>query len=570
MIPDQTNSRHKWLAVACALAAGLPFLTKPFTIDDPVVLEVSEQILKNPLRPYAGWLNWLGDYQTMFETTTNPPMLSYYLAPFLGIWGYSEIALHGAMTVFLVILALAMAALSERFTRGNRWPLLFVIFSPGIVVSLNTMRDVPGTALVAAGLACYVLGCDRENRKLLALGGFLAGCAVPDKYSHFILFPILASYALLQRKPSKLVWLLIPAAMVGAWFAQNLWAYGETHFGYLARVRRSDTSFTWIDKLRGGTTILGSLLLLWPAMMVHDVRTQKWWRLWVCVVVTILGLLGVRSYFNTFPMNPGIEYYLWSGLGTWSGTWLLLAAVEALIQGAVAESDSDPTTMRRDIAFLLIWASGHLAISVFAIFFQAVRHIIPAFPPLALLIVLFLQAHGGRATPLAMRWTLSLSLAVQIVLTIMVGIGDHEFATVPRRFIREEFPRIAAQAVEEGREVWFRGSWGWRTYARNAGMINSAGNGPAPPEGALLVQLRYTYGGPRAPAGFDTERLLLLEEHEYPSRVPVRTMRALSGFYATMGPTVPFRFSNEVQDVVEVYRVGPPLARSPRQQESEA
>ena len=46
-----------WLIVLTG-AIALPFLNKPFHIDDPSVLQISANILENPLNPFAGFSAW--------------------------------------------------------------------------------------------------------------------------------------------------------------------------------------------------------------------------------------------------------------------------------------------------------------------------------------------------------------------------------------------------------------------------------------------------------------------------------------------------------------------------------
>ncbi len=549
---DLDNRKLILIAIVFTMVLNLPFLNKPITIDDPVVLEVAEQIVKEPLRPYSCWINWLGDFLPMFDTTTNPPLTSYFLAPFLAIWGYNEIALHTGMLVFPLMIALGMVALSRRFTGGSIWPVLLVITSPALSVSNNTMRDVPGTAFIVAAVACFVYGCDRDSRKLLFWGSFFAGCALLVKYSQLIVFFVFIAYALLNRKPRHLLWLLVPLAMLGVWFGQNILVHGETHFGYLARVRRNDTSFTWIEKLRCATTILGSLLLLWPVALVHDIRFKRWIRLTICAIVLVLGLLGIRWQFGD--REAGFEYYLWAGAGIWLGTWAILTGITAICRSPYSSPlpFNAAVQHRRDGLFLFIWMLIHAGVASFGVFFQAVRHVLPIFPALSLLAVLAFRYEAGERMRSVLRPVLAFCVVVQLVLAIAINIADYEFADPPRRFVAEELPRLQ----ESGREIWYHGSWGWRTYARNAGMINVAGNGPTPPAGALYVRFRYTYKG-RYPDGFQESRLRLLEEHEYPGWMPIRTMRDRGFFYSTMGTSTPFRFSTVVQDVAEVYEVLP-------------
>src|SRR5690349_3737829 len=67
------------LAVATA-AALLPFLDKPFHLDDPVFLWVADQIRQQPLDPYGFEANWYGVAKPMHEMNKNPPLAGYYIA----------------------------------------------------------------------------------------------------------------------------------------------------------------------------------------------------------------------------------------------------------------------------------------------------------------------------------------------------------------------------------------------------------------------------------------------------------------------------------------------------------
>lgn len=565
---------HYAIALGCALVVSVPFLDKPFTIDDPVVVEVAEQILKDPLRPYSGEITWMRDRVPVFKSTTNPPLLSYCLSPILGIFGHSEIALHLGMLPFFVMLALAMAVLAFRFAAGRLWPLFFVMASPAVVVSSNLMRDVPGTALMVAAVACFVLGCDRDRKRLMALGAFWAGCAILTKYSHMVAFLILGSYALLYRKPKALVWLLIPVAMIAAWFAQNVWAHGEVHLAYMAREYRGTENYDWLDKLRGGATVVGALLWLWPVAIVHDLRNLKWWRLSLAALFSLAGVVEAYRYETAMEFRLGPDFYFWLVTGIVLLVWVLCAALERIWRDSrttvsqpteeeppqeESAQDEEPfeSNRGRDVLFLLIWVGCHLGIALFGVGFQAVRHILPLFPALTLLVVLVLHAEGSMKSGWLVRTLLGVTLAIQLLLAAFLGVADYEYANTARKYVREELPKLAEQARQEGLTIQYRGSWGWRIYARQAGLTNIAHNDPVPPGDSVLVYPRHAYKND-FPEGFDESRLTLVEEHAYSAKIPLRTTRSWAGFYAVVHNTAPFRYAEDELDVFEVYYVEPP------------
>ncbi len=537
--------RHLVIAVVCALAAGLPILNKAITIDDTVVLAVARQITEDPLRPFACEINWHNDPQPMFEATTNPPLLSYVLAPLVAMWGLNEVALHIPMVIFLLIGALAMVALSLRFTPGSLWPLLFVLSTPAVVVSSNLMRDVPAMVLSAASVAAFVWGSDRRDRRLLALGAVLAGSAMLTKYSSLVLFAVLGAYPLLRRRPRDLVWLLIPVAMVGLWSLENIMVHGRTHLGFLGRDRFDEKGFSRAAKFLSMTTIVGSLIWLWPVAFVHDVIRRGRLRVvaWVLAPVAAAG-----AFLVIRPSEPQatVSFFLWATAGICLLMWVLWEIGSAL--GNRTPSTEGEKRQTTDAVFLLWWLGCCLGVAVFGVFFQAVRHLLPALPALVLLVVAFVHRNGLEKR---LRPVLAAGVVLQVGLSAAIGMADAQFADASRTFMKDELPRLR----ETGSEIWFCGNWGFRAYAEAAGLKDALFRPPVPPEGSLLIWPVTTHK-----SRFNPElkrRLVLSEEHVYSGTVPIRTMSRTAGFYSTVRWKTPFRVTTDPKEIIRVYEVGP-------------
>ena len=287
--------------VVVALLVGAPFLNKAVHIDDTFVLTVSRQILREPLRPFHGDINWGRGLTPIFERTKNPPLLSYYLAPLIAAFGYSEPVLHGAMLAFLLMLAAGAWMLGRWFGVGGWWPMLFVMFSPAVVVSPNLMRDVPAAGLATLGLALFVVGTDDDRRGLLAWGSALVGLATLTKYSAAALVPLLVLYPVLRRKWRHALWAAVPAALLGLWCVQNWLSQGVPHVVRLMQqraARQQGFGRAWQEKLLAGLTIAGSILFLLPAVAVAWARRRAWLALPGVVAVAAAAGCGVNLYFG--------------------------------------------------------------------------------------------------------------------------------------------------------------------------------------------------------------------------------------------------------------------------------
>ncbi len=273
-----TNKKKTFLVILfVVLLTSVPFLNKAYHIDDTVVLHVTQVILEHPLDPFYGDIDWFGYVGPLWETTTNPPFLSYYLAPFASIFDFSEIALHSAMILFLLLMAWGMVRLSERFTQSTYWPMLFVMTSCGVIVSGNLMRDVPAAGLATAALALYVLGTDRNKWFYLFLGSVLAGLAVLTKYSAIIILPLFIIYPFLHRKYRYMFWIWPMVLIFGLWCLHNHLYYGTVHVYYLLFERTEQSGIPNLDKFFGVFIIVGSLLYLMPALLYHYIKRKQTW-----------------------------------------------------------------------------------------------------------------------------------------------------------------------------------------------------------------------------------------------------------------------------------------------------
>jgi len=532
-----------WLAVVLALLVGLPFLGKPFHIDDTVVLTVARQIRHDPWRPFGGQINWSGSDRPVFEETTNPPLLSYYLAPLVAAFGYREVPLHVGMLVFLVVLALATASLCRRFAHGSSWPLVFVMLSPAVVVSGNLMRDVPAMALGAAALALFVAGVDRERWGLVLAGGLVGGLAALTKYSAVMLAPVALVYLGTQRQ-WRYAWGLAPAAAVlGLWCLENWLTTGQVHLAYLLAHRASPGQAA--GRLWPLFGIVGSCLYLLPAVLAALVVER---RAGILAGMAAVGAAVPATAALSLGQRVGGQWLLWTS----TGAMLLYALLAAgLLAGERRKGRGAPPAWA-DGVFLASWAVLALAFSVGGVMFQAVRHVVPALVPLALL--------GGRLlapVPVRVRWLgalVGLLALAQGGMAFLVGAADYEYADAYRSFAR--LARVEYQ--EAGRRTWFSGHWGWQAYAQQAGFAQLPARG-APVRAGDLVIIPDLVAKSELPAGLE-ERLRLVGEHEVSARLPVRTMDGFvhAGFYATSGDQVPYYFtSDRTLELFAVYRVAP-------------
>jgi hypothetical protein len=514
------NLKDTVLIILLTLILTIPFLDKPIHIDDTFVLRITQQILETPLDPLQGEMDWFGHKRLVWEATTNPPFISYYLAPVAAVFGYSEKALHAATIPFYFLLLAGAFSLGRRFASRPWLPVLFFLSSAAVVVSGNLMRDIPAAGFALSGMALFMSGLDREAHMPKYLGAFLLGLAVLAKYPLAVAWVLVLIYLILRRQFKSLPALLVPAAIVGVWCLHTFLVYGQIHPLYLL-LERSESSISWIDKLLGGLSILGSSLFLAPLLLVLAAWRRDWSALGLSLIVSI-GVVALSLDF--YEGTPDIEFLFWVVQGV---TLLCFAVISAFR----VEFDQDSV-------FLVAWLFFPFLFSVFLVPFQATRHLIFALPPAIFLAFRYIRSRQPEGKSLGVY----VVLFFQILVGIMTSFADYEYAESYRDFAKH----VQQEWVTGEREAWYVGHWGWMFYAERAGLRQFHRDGPYPRKGDLLIWPEKVHiGDVFAKLEDIEEHLELVEKVTYEAKVPVRVMSmdAKAGFYAVIRQRIPIRLN---------------------------
>jgi hypothetical protein len=519
------------------LSLTLPFLDKPVHIDDTFVLHIADRVLDHPADPFGGEFNWFGHLDPVWSTTTNPPLVSYWLAPVIALFGKNEIWLHLAMVPFYLFFGWGMFLVARRFTDEPWMPTLFLVGSAPFLVSGNLMRDIPAAGLALLGLALFLEGVDGSTRGEVLAGSVLLGFAVLAKYSVGVILPVAALYTLLRRRPLWVFWLSVSAAILGAWCLFTWVVYGQIHPLYLLLNRVSDSGIQWPDKFLSALAILGSAIYLSPLVVWAFGLTRSWKAL---ALTSVSALLVVWWGYRFYDSDWDTGFSVWLVLGV-----ILLAAA---LHSAAEDNWS------ADSLFLVAWLGSHVAFATFFVPFDAVRHILVAIPPLLLLLFRWLERH--RAELHRVGVVAGALLVVQLGTALLVQGADYEYAGTYRDFAENIAPRFQADA-----KVWYVGQWGWKFYADQAALTMMNRDGPFPDSGDLLVWPGKVHiGDAFAGAAGMRKRLELLESFVYPGSIPIRTMdmESRAGFYAVIRRRIPYRFDGRPPlEVIRVFRVMP-------------
>jgi len=509
----------------------LPFLAKPFHLDDPVYLAVARQVLADPWKPYGFHFNWFGTSVPMWNVMLNPPGLGYLLAPLIRVLGEREVPLHLVFLAFPLLAAQSAYDIARRFTPNPfRAALLFAV-APMFAVSASTlMADVPALSFSLAALA--LLLTDIEGRRGAAvLSGIAASAAVLIKYNSIFVIPLLALAAiLLGRRPLRhFPAVLLPILALVGWETINFRDIGGSHLlSAVAIVGHERRGMGEMILAAGSFLFLGmgsAPVLLTAALGRRDGR--------IALAVAIPIAIGlVARYGTSFGLSEAGPLALVVAMASAGGlAWVGLAILNGLSRS-------------REALFLQAWLLGTLVQAVAFSYFVASRFLLPVLLPA---ILLPLRDHSPRATRLAIVISAALSLAV--------SSSDQDLA----RGYRDAAATLHARYGTLGPRLRFQGHWGFQYYLEREGhrplddraLVFTAEDVLATPRWALPIHYHFQTGPMGGGAVAEQEKPI-----DVVPRLPVTVMNrdTGAGFYCMDFGPLPFSWGARKIEHIDVIR----------------
>jgi hypothetical protein len=492
-------------AVALVLGSILPFLGKPVHVDDANFLRLAEGAARDPWRPHAIDINWLGVTEPAFDVLSNPPGIAYWLAP---VRNLPEWALHLWMLPWLFLALLGMRRLAHALDPGGSGAILVLASAPVFVLSAQALTpDLPLLACALLGISGFLT----SERRAWAWA-LLAGCGALFRYSGLCVAPLLLFAGIERKRAGHALAALAPAALL---FLHDLDAYGRIHA--VAMMGFQGVSFAPLLVFRKAVAFLATL---GGAAMLPVLAWRRLPGPFLALGGAVLGLAASLS----------------------SGHSLVQMAPTVLFTAAGAVSLGVFRLRTPEDRFLAAWFFGGFAF-LLTLQFAATRYWLLFLPAL---IVAALRARPSGAR-------LALAVAAGAAVSLGMAVDDQAFA----RAYRDE-----AVALSQGRSRtgYVAGHWGFQHYLeRLEWKPLEAGTAP---RGTLAVAWGTWPQQPDPSACLERVEEKDLEDRWWGPRV--HTARGAANYHSSgvsANPPVdtyaPWTFSDEPYDHVTVFRPCP-------------
>jgi hypothetical protein len=481
------------LAIIVTLANSI----KPVLIDDTAYLAYARHIADNPLDPYGFTIFWYTVPEPAMEVLA-PPLVPYWLALGIRLFGEEPAALKLWLFPFVWILARSLWELLRRFARGmESFALPLIMLSAAVLPMVNLMLDIPALSLGAASIILFATASDRNRWKPAVAAGLIAGLAMLTKYTALLIPPLFIWYGLTHRRLRLAVLAAAVSAMVFAGWEALLFArYGQSHFLYHLS-EHSAASDNWmggkaalLPPLVGHLGCLAVGIGLFAASTLGATRrvlilSAAFW----CLGAAAIAVLPYRDTVLVPGKEPGqAKLALASVIWRTAGAAILFscAGCAGMLLVRLPRGRLSRLRWSPDSIFVVGWVIVELAGYFVLTPFPAARREIGVAFALGILAARA-ASRAGRAWPerRAPRWLLPFTIAVGLLVAALDAFDarpEKELASQAADLVRKNSPAS---------RTWFVGHWGFQYYCERAGMIPVIPGQSILEPGDCLVLPRY-------------------------------------------------------------------------------
>lgn len=530
------DRRCKLLLGGLTLAALLPFLNKAYDIDDPLFLWMAQQIVRHPLNPYGGMVNWASVAQPMWVAMQNPPLCSYYIAAVGSLAGFDEVPMHLAFLVPAVAAILGTFELAKRFCGSPMLAALLTLFTPVFLISAShVMCDVMLLAFSMWAIVFWLAGLEREKWYLLLVSALLVSGATLTKYFGISLVPLLLVYTLVRerRHLPHLAYLTIPLLVMLAFELITKAKYSHALFSGAMLYLRDVAVEVRIPiqvKLLTGCSFVGGCMA--ATMFMASLRSAK-------VIVGAIGLLIVVGllFWICVPMAVATGT---NGRGVHLQGCLFATIGVAILARALWDFRINRDA---DSLLLLLWLVGTFAFAAFLNWSITARTVLPMAPAVSILLLRHWDRVGGSrpGSLTKLGW-----IGATAVISLVVAAADYSEADASRagaHYFQKRYGRKHTR-------VWFQSHWGFQFYMQKWKAKPLIRNAPIRPGDVMII--------PSNNADYLTvaEPAVPVEEIIWPIMPLVATFApgTGAGFYSSVRGPVPWAIAQTAPARFEAFR----------------
>jgi hypothetical protein len=588
-------------AILVASLLLLPFLNKPFTIDDPLFLREARHALADPLHPADFEQVWnAGDRLKLSQYLVGGTLPAYVLAPVAALGGREWMA-HLYQFLLLCGFLLASVSVARRWgcdrRQANTVGLVIASNPVTLAMAATCTPDVMAMMFGMAGVDRLLLFGEGRRWGAGLAGGLLLAAAVLCRATTapLVLVAALVLLPATWKRAAERLWPLgVAVVVVAALLSLNRGPAGEATLGgalqtltSMRNVPRNLVAFLCFQALTGPLLLYALLSRgrkfagVVAAVVVLGVALSKVAgsanlvlyavpaALGICFLLACAVVVGDLRSGAAKPNREGVDSTRRRGDAEEDAekskreknregrSWIRVVLGAGAEGAGIAEENPGgvPKQVCRPLPNgrgsdgsalpLVVWLGSGLVALPYV--YMGAKYLLPGVPAAALLIVL----HAARVRQGRYPLTVALVVALGWISGALIVVGDSTLASSQRAAVE----RLIAPRIHRGLTVWAGGQWAFLGYGEDAGAKALGNTPPLPSPGDTIVVSRLDYYGmlDRLPI----RRELLHTRTDERCGVFVLNRRLKAGFFSNRFGYLPFALGCGEVNAYDVYRVLP-------------
>ncbi len=538
-VPENLAEQRKQIGLLAVITvlALLPFVNKPFHIDDPLWQDFGKLFFNVDSFYTTPYYMFGNRYETIIDSPhpTVVPFINFLIFNFSD--DPPEYAFHLVFLPFAVLSAAFTYCLALRFRVAPMLPALALLFSPPFfILATSLMTDVILYAFLTGSLLFYIRAVDGGDLKYLAAAVVMFSLAIATGFQALTFYAAFFLYFWIQNPRRFGYFFAMGIAVVPMilWYGYHYRLIGKfpdpLHLIVLDALSKKVQPLYFLSQF--------ALAYVVPIGFVCAWLKPKYWKAFLISGVLAWALFKFAGHgvFADYTLTQKGVFWL-GGCFTF---FILWTGATRLYEGF----RSDQSEQARDSRFL--W-------SFVFIFFIVVLGFTPFatsryfFPIMGMVYILLLSQTANLRRPVVMA-----TLALAAVASLATAKADYNFAAFCK-----QFPKEVAQRVTAKDRVWFVGEWGFRAYMAKAGYPQLMREGTVK-AGEFIVEPTII-------------SRLWVDWLDFPRRLKKRLVirtgdainifnyEAHAGFWGQHWGMLPFWPGNKPQETVRIFEVQPDI-----------
>jgi 4-amino-4-deoxy-L-arabinose transferase-like glycosyltransferase len=438
----------------------IPFINKPFHIDDPLFVWTAEHINKNFLDFYSYEINWYGVPSMMHDVMKNPPLISYIYSLLLAGMSINEINTHLIVLMFAILFIIGIYKLAAELNSPAFMSSIIALASPVFLISCTTvMSDIPMLCASTWGIYFWVKGLGESSSKHLVFSVICISIAMLTKYYGVFAIPILIIYTIIRSRKEykKMLFMLVPLAIAILYEYISFLLYGK---GLIINAAKYAMEERLINNILfnlfvscsfiGGCCVITIPLLEWSSKK-YEIKI-------ILPIIIITSILAVFSGILWMPYEENANskdiITMNALIFVTNGLIIIYIALRALLR------NNNPRT--------ILLCSWIITTVLFAVQFNWTingRTILPMVPALSILVACEIsrKIQLGRGLE---KIIFILSIIISLIVSITLAMSDYDMART-NKIVAERI----MNGIGKSRNVYFQGHWGFQYYMEKMGGI---------------------------------------------------------------------------------------------------